>query len=215
MSSRLTQKQDLRSRKIQLSLIKEPRPDTKLWWVEKQHQYGGSLDYRKVKRPFDTSKLIHTVFKARLGKNIWFTKSQISIGKLLESAAKRYKLKIRDKAINKDHIHLLIEPSRSQPYNEARREFLRFLRFFAAQMARKYDEIHKRLGLRKSKQFWIERPFTRLVGWGRSTLTNIHNYFEKNRNEAAGFVSYTPRKHRLNAFLVKWQAQAQKLENTC
>ncbi|PIT98973.1 MAG: hypothetical protein COT74_12065 [Bdellovibrionales bacterium CG10_big_fil_rev_8_21_14_0_10_45_34] len=202
------------SRKKQLVLIKEPRPDTKLWWIETQHQYGGSLHYRKVKRPFDTTKLIHTVFKAKLGKNIWFTKSQVSIGRLLETAAKRYKLKLKDKAINKDHIHLLIEPNQSQPYDEARREFLRFLRFFAAQMARKYEEIHKRLGLKKSQDFWIARPFTRLVGWGRKTLTNIRNYFEKNRNEAAGFVTFTPRKHRLNAFLAKWQTQAQKLGNT-
>ncbi|PIT98932.1 MAG: hypothetical protein COT74_11835 [Bdellovibrionales bacterium CG10_big_fil_rev_8_21_14_0_10_45_34] len=208
ISKQSTTKQGSNSRKEQLSLITEPRRDTKLWWIETQHQYGGSLDYRKVKRPFDTTKLIHTVFKARLGKNIWFTKSQVSITRLLESAAKRYQLKIKDKAINKDHIHLLIDPNRSKPYNEARREFLRFLRFFAAQMARKYEEIHKRLGLRKSKQFWIERPFTRLVGWGRRTLANIQSYFEKNRNEAAGFVAYVPRNHRLSRFLREWQTQS-------
>ncbi|PIT99043.1 MAG: hypothetical protein COT74_12445 [Bdellovibrionales bacterium CG10_big_fil_rev_8_21_14_0_10_45_34] len=208
MSTRLTAKQILQSRRKQLSLIKEPRRNTKLWWIEKQHQYGGALNYRKVARPFDQFKLIHAVFKARLGKNIWFTKSQISIARLLEASAKRYHVKIRDKAINNDHIHLLIEPVRSLPYEEARREFLKFLRFFAAQMARKYEDIHKRLGLRKSKQFWLERPFTRLVGWGRRTLTNIHNYFEKNRNEAAGFVAYTPRKHRLSRFLRAWESQS-------
>src|SRR5262249_9601626 len=90
----------------QLQLIKDPRTKTKLWWIKKQHSYGGSLNYRKVARPFDSKKLVHTVFKAKLGRSIWFTRWEKEIGKILRDTAHRYDIKLRDYAINKDHIHV-------------------------------------------------------------------------------------------------------------
>jgi hypothetical protein len=49
------------ARKQQLSLFKPPRKNTKLWWITEQHSYGGSMNYRKVARPFDSKKLTHAV----------------------------------------------------------------------------------------------------------------------------------------------------------
>src|SRR5262245_14301415 len=108
----------------QLSLFKDPRKNTKLWWIRKRHVYGGSLNYRKVERPFDSKKLTHAVFKARLGPAIWFTRSQRSIHRLIETIANRYGIRIQDEAIAQDHIHLVF-------YTKHREDQVRFLRLLA------------------------------------------------------------------------------------
>ncbi|HPI41323.1 MAG TPA: transposase [Pseudobdellovibrionaceae bacterium] len=185
----------------QLSFIKAPRKDTKLWWIEKQKNYGGSLNYRKVERPFDSKQLVHIVFKAKLGDGIWFTRSSKSIQTLLIQVANKYDIKIKEKSINKDHIHILI-------WTKTRQNLIQFLRLFAAEMGRKYKEIFKRFGLNKIKNLWIARPFTRLVSWGKRSVDVITKYIQKNTNEALGFIEYKPRKHRLNVFLQKWQEQS-------
>ena len=184
----------------QLSLIKEPRKNTKLWWIKKRTTYGGSFNYRKVARPFDSKKLVHVVFKARLGKGIWFSKSQPSITKLLNECATRYHVTLRDLAINKDHIHLLI-------HTKEQNSFTCFLRLVAAELGRKYKGIFSRFGFKKPKNFWLHRPFSRLVNWGKKSLQAIHQYIKKNRDEVLGFVEYTPRKHQLNKFLADWESE--------
>ncbi|HPI40395.1 MAG TPA: transposase [Pseudobdellovibrionaceae bacterium] len=185
----------------QLSFIKDPRNDTKLWWIQKQKNYGGSLNYRKVERPFDSKQLVHVVFKAKLGDGIWFTRSSKSIQTLLIQVANKYDLKIKEKSINKDHIHILV-------WTKVRQNLIQFLRLFAAEMGRKYKEIFKRFGINKTKNLWMARPFTRLVNWGKRSVDVITKYIQKNTHEALGFIEYKPRKHRLNVFLKKWQEQS-------
>lgn len=200
----------------QLPLIKEPRKNTKLWWTTKQHVYGGSLEYRKVKRPFDKKKLTHAVFKAKLGPSLWFTRSHQDIRKILFRVAGRYGVNLKDLAINTDHIHLLF-------YTKTRESQICFLRLVAAELGRKYKKLRNSLGTEKgakkreavrtgqlssvdetSVNLWAKRPYTRLVSWGRRSLQAVRNYLHKNRQEVMGFVPYTPRQHRLNAFLEKW-----------
>src|ERR1700712_480369 len=113
----------------QLSLIKGPRKDTKLWWITKHTTYGGSLAYRKVARPFDSKKLTHGVLCAQLGTQLRFTKSRESIQKLIDRVAKKYEVKIKDLAINHDNIHILF-------YTRLRKSQENFLRLVAAEMGR-------------------------------------------------------------------------------
>jgi len=185
------------TRAKQLSLLKDPRRNTKLWWIQKQHAYGGALDYRKVARPFDSKKVTHAVLKARLGASLRFTRSQSSIRKVINVVAAKYSVKIRDLAINHDHIHLLF----SARTREDQRSFLRLL---AAELGRKYKGLLSKFGIRRNGSMWVHRPFTRLVAWGKRSLQNVTRYLEKNRNEACGFVEYEPRKHRLTEFLSAW-----------
>jgi len=114
----------------QTSFFKAPKTQTKKWWVEEQNVYGGELQYRKCARPFDSKKLVHIVFKAQaLGKGVWFTRSQLSISKLLKKAAATYGFKIKSFSIQKDHIHVLgWFPCRQGL--KARESFQNFLRFF-------------------------------------------------------------------------------------
>lgn len=184
----------------QLLLIREPRRDTKLWWITKRTTYGGAMNYRKVARPFDSKRLTHAVFKARLGSALRFTRSQSSIQKVLEKVAQKCQVKIRDFAINHDHIHLLFSA-------KTRDAQARFLRLFAAEMGRKYKALREKFGVRFTGSMWMNRPFTRLVSWGKRSLLVVKRYLAKNRKEALGFVAYAPRKHRLEAFLRKWRAQ--------
>lgn len=181
----------------QIPLIKEPRKDTKLWWIVKQTTYGGALNYRKVARPFNSKKLVHAVLMGNVGTALRFTKSRDSIQKLVEWAANKYEIKIKDLAINHDHIHILF-------YTKLRDSQRNFLRLVAAQMGRKYQSLRKKFGIRNTNSIWRLRPFTRLVGWHKKSLQIVRKYFQKNREEALGFVVYTPRKHRLTRFLAAW-----------
>jgi len=183
------------SRAKQLSLIKDPRSETKLWWIQKQHTYGGELNYRKVARPFDSKKLTHAVLKARLGNSLRFTRSQSSIRKVIADVASKYAVKIKDIAINHDHIHLLFSAGH-------RVGQVRFLRLLAAELGRKYKTLRRKFGIRLKGSLWLHRPFTRLVPWAKKSLEGVLNYFRKNRDEVLG-LPYEPRQHRLSQFLSK------------
>lgn len=180
----------------QFSLIKDPRKNTKLWWIVKQTTYGGSMNYRKVRRPFDSKKLTHTVLKAKLGRANGFHRHQETVREVLEIAEKRYGIRRQDLGINHDHIHILF-------YTKTRESQIRFLRFVAAELGRRFKV---KVGAPKGS-LWVARPFTRLVSWGRKSLERIKNYIQRNRDEAMGFVEYQPRKHRLADFLAQWERQ--------
>lgn len=182
----------------QLSLFKGPRKNTKLWWIVKKNVYGGSLNYRKVARPFDSKKLSHAVFKAAVGDTFRFTKFQEPIQKIILETASRYGIRLRELAVNHDHIHVLF-------YTKSREAQARFLRLVSADIGRWYKGIRKKFGL-APKILWMSRPFTRLVSWGTKSVANVTRYIQKNHNEAMGFVAYAPRKHSLNRFLAKWTA---------
>lgn len=183
----------------QLQLFKGPRSKTKLWWVQKQHAYGGSLNYRKVARPFDSKMLTHAVFKAKLGRAIWFTRWSKGIQDLLRQSAAQYGVKLRDVAVNQDHIHVVF-------YTKKRENQIQFLRFFSAEMGRRYKKIRRKFGV-SGGALWVARPFTRLVSWGKKSIAQLTQYLQKNRDEAMGFVAYTPRKHALSRFLKIWERQ--------
>lgn len=180
----------------QLPLLKEPRQNTKLWWIVKQSVYGGSLDYRKVRRPFDSKKLTHAVFKAQLGDALRFTRFETRVREILKASAARYGIRLKSVAVNHDHLHVLF-------YTKSREAQIRFLRFFSAELGRRYSALRRKLNLR-ARKLWIARPFSRLVSWGRKSLLAVRRYIERNRFEALGFLAYKPRTHRLNAFLLRW-----------
>ena len=187
-------------RSKQHSFFKDPRQKTKLWWIVKQSVYGGSLNYRKVARPFSSKQLVHVVLKGNLSHGILFTRSTTFIERLLKFTAKRYAVGIKDFAINQDHLHLLVWASK-------REALTKFLRFFSAEMGRKYKAAYAKKGIRRTKPLWSHRPFTRLVSWGKRSVQVLRSYIKKNKDEALGFIAYTPRKHRLSEFLKRWDAQ--------
>ncbi len=184
----------------QLKLIQDPRKNTKLWWIVKRSTYGGAFKYRKCRRPFDSKLLTHAVFKADLPTSIRFTKFSETVNQVLIRSANRYGIRVQDSAIHHDHIHVLF-------CTRSREAYSRFLRFFSAELGRRYASLRRRMGW-LCRPLWSARPFTRLVSWGRSSLSRIRSYIRRNRMEALGFIAYTPRRgHRLAVFLEKWEAQ--------
>ena len=186
--------------KKQLDLIKPPRRETKLWWITRQHVYGGAINYRKVARPFDSKKLTHAVLMGNVGKSLRFTKSSESIRRLINRVAEKYKITVKELAVNHDHIHLL--------FRALSRELQKkFLRLVAGELGRRYKALREKFGIRSKTSLWRHRPFTRLVSWGKQSLKIIRAYIQKNRKEAAGIVAYEPREHRLAKFLIRIEAQ--------
>jgi REP element-mobilizing transposase RayT len=208
----LSPQQEVNMIRKQQSFFKETRKETKKWWVEEQHCYGGSLDYRKCARPVDSKSLMHTVFKAELGYGIWFTRSQRSIEKLLKESAYRYDIKIKAFSIQKNHIHVLTYHGKTGNHVEAKENFANFLRYFAAEMGRKYKKIFQQFGGSSGISLWAHRPFTRIVKWGTKSLNAVVNYIKKNTLEALGVIEYSPRRHKLNQFLQTWVKPLQKLQ---
>jgi REP element-mobilizing transposase RayT len=84
---------------------------------------------------------------------------------------------------NGNHLHLLLR-ARDQKL------FKKFMRTTMGLIARKVLEAKK--GQAKGK-FWDALAFTRVAEWGRAYRT-VQNYVLKNILEAAGVVSYRPRK---------------------
>ncbi len=187
------------SREKQFSLLKDPRKNTKLWWIAKHSVYGGSMNYRKVRRPFDSKMLTHVVFKAELGQALWFSRFEKLVRSTLTAAAARYGIRVDEVAVNRDHIHILF-------YTKSREAQIRFLRFFSAEMGRRYAALRRRLRI-AVRPLWVARPFTRLVSWGKKSLARVRGYIRRNRWEVLGFLAYKPRVHRLSAFLQRWEAQ--------
>jgi len=184
----------------QLSLFNDPRKGTKLWWIRKKQVYGGSINYRKVSRPFDSKQLIHAVLKGRPGSALRFTKSVKSIQGLLFKIASRNGVRLVDFAINHDHIHLMLSARSAE-------KFRHFLRHFSSEMGKQYKRLRKKFGIESGAGLWIHRPFTRLLSWGKKSRLVVRNYFNKNRLEAFGFIEYTARKSALCGFLEKWDRQ--------
>lgn len=110
----------------QLSLLKDPRKNTKLWWIQKHHVYGGSLNYRKVARPFDSKKLNHVVFKADLGVALGFNRFEKAVREIIQKCAARYGVRVHELAVNVDHLHILT-------FSKSRESQTRFLRLVAAE----------------------------------------------------------------------------------
>jgi len=132
-----------------------------------------------------------------VGKSLRFTKSSASIRKIISRVARKYKITVKELAINHDHIHLL--------FRALSRELQkRFLRLIAAELGRQYAILRKNFGIRSLKSLWRHRPFTRLVSWGKKSLQVVRNYIKKNEKEALGLVAYEPRSHRLSKFIALW-----------
>ncbi|MGE4131874.1 MAG: transposase [Bdellovibrionales bacterium] len=185
------------ARSKQLQLIKDPRKNTKKWWITKQHTYGGALSYRKLPRPFAKDKLVHGVFKAKIDGVLRFTKHQVTVRQVIDRASRRYGVKIKDIAIHHNHIHLLW-------YTRSKEAHTRFIRLFAAELGRYYARLRRKYRI-KPGPLWLARPFTRLVAWGKRSLAAVTHYIRKNRDEVMGFVAYIPRRHALNRFLSQWE----------
>jgi REP element-mobilizing transposase RayT len=142
-----------------------------------ENQFGGSLilGKRKTARVLDSRKPIHFVLKSQ--KSIQLHSNRRQLRQLLFRFAKKFGVKIHSESVQKDHWHFCIQITNRTLYRS-------FIRALTGTIALKFG-----------KGLWIQRPFSRIVTWGRDFL-NVLDYILLNECEVSGIVPYAIRKSR-------------------
>jgi REP element-mobilizing transposase RayT len=142
-----------------------------------ENQFGGCLNLgkRKTARVLDSRKPIHFVLKSQ--KSIQLHSNRRQLRQLLFRFAKKFGVKIYSESVQKDHWHFCIQITNRTLYRS-------FIRALTGTIALKFG-----------KGLWIQRPFSRIVTWGRDFL-NVLDYILLNECEVSGIVPYAIRKSR-------------------
>ena len=150
------------------------------FFKKKIHKFfGGSLlkSNPKTKRPISTAQAIHLVLKSQhaMGKNsMLHCYNTKKIESVILSQAKCWGIKIYHYVNVGNHLHLVIKLNN-------RRSFNPFIRAITGLIAR--HVLNAERGSSKNVQFWVTRPFTRIISWGKDYL-NINKYMKKNKGQA-------------------------------
>jgi hypothetical protein len=140
-------------------------------------QSGGTVGVgkRKTARILDSRKPIHFVLKSNKSIQLHLHSRQLRM--LLFHFAKKFGVKVYKESVQKDHWHFCIKITNRTLY----RSFIRAL--------------SGTIALKLGKGLWTQRPFSRIVTWGRD-LFNVLDYILLNDCEITGIVPYAIRKSR-------------------
>jgi REP element-mobilizing transposase RayT len=171
-------------------------------------EHGGSLlvGRRRKARPLSTKEPIHLVLRSDFasGRRA-LTGHRPLIEKVLRKAQLRFRIKVYEKAIVSNHIHLLVK-------GDSKQELQNFFRVVAGHIA---QEILRNFPIQKHEKpkpggapsapsqtayktrekenkFWETRIYSRLVTWGRDFF-GTKKYVVRNTLEALGIIAYQPR----------------------
>ncbi|MBC7743335.1 MAG: hypothetical protein H7061_14145 [Bdellovibrionaceae bacterium] len=183
--------------------------------------FGGALlqGRRKSIRPLSSKDSIHLVLRSTwaMGSDSFLAKRNHQvIDAIINRFAKLFGVLIYRRAINSNHIHLLLRITN-------RRLYRAFIKAVSGQIACQVMQHKSFKYFSNSRQksnggdgskasnkgskckvelsgFWQFRPFSRLVSWGRD-FKNCVSYLKQNFLEAFGFVQYKPRKNYYAAWI--------------
>lgn len=148
---------------------------------------------RKSQRPLSHKHPIHLVLrsdKAKGAASFFRFRKQIEI--MINTQAKKFGVKVYQQAIQSNHIHFVMKIHN--------RELYRY--FICALTGAIALRVSRGAGLKKqNKTFWLARPFTRIVNWGRD-YRGVLKYLVQNTLEALGFIPYTHRTDYYKRFVV-------------
>ncbi|MGZ6290217.1 MAG: hypothetical protein ACXWQO_18660 [Bdellovibrionota bacterium] len=135
--------------------------------------HGGALarGRRKTLRPLARKRPIHLVLKAQRA----FSADGTLLLKETRRLAEKFGLRLYDRALGNDHLHLVLTIP-------GRREYNAFIRSLTGLLARKMGQ-----------GIWALLPFTRVAQWGKQYKA-LAKYLEQNRLETAGVMPYQPRR---------------------
>ncbi len=169
--------------------------------------FGGSLlkrGHARTARPLSSKDFTHIVLKSDIAEktdanDLRLSKKRNQITEIISQNTHHFGVRIHKLAIASNHIHLLIS-------FKSRRKYFDWIRRITGLIARLM--LKKERGLAGSKQakdiklknklsFWSQRPFTRIVKWGRD-FKIVFNYIDKNILKALGFVAYIPHTFKIN-----------------
>ena len=172
--------------------------------------FGGLLllGRRKSKRPYNSKEAMHLVLRSSWakGKNSFLhSQNKKAIENIIERTAKTYFIRVYQRAIVGNHLHLVIKAPKLKNYQTFIRvlssqiashvmksqSFQDFQAHALAAMAAGDPPSQEPQG--KEQQFWQMRPFSRILYWGRDFKTCCQ-YVTKNKLEALGFLPYQVRR---------------------
>jgi putative transposase len=170
-------KRQRKSKATQLSMFKD----------KVLKQFGGALlkGNAKVARPLSTKEPVHLVLKSAQAigtKSMLHTYNVNKIDKIIRTHAKLCRIRIYHLVNVGNHLHLVIKL-------DDRKEFSKFIKAITGLIARhvlnaqRGPAVESSTAARKKTQFWVARPFTRLIAWGRD-YEYIKRYMKKNINDA-------------------------------
>jgi hypothetical protein len=154
--------------------------------------FGGAYlknSHAKTKRPLSTKKPSHLVLRSsRAIGSRSFLKFSDRIEALIKRQGRLHGVKIYRFANGGNHLHLIILPISRDAFN-------RFIRSLSGLIIRIVFGIEKGRG--QKLKFWDQRPFTRIIEWGRD-YRRTAEYLALNTLEALGFVAHQPRRTRFS-----------------
>ena len=130
---------------------------------------------------------MHVILRSSIakGKMSFLSKSHSrKILSIINKNRKRFGIRIYSISINSNHIHILLKL-------QYRNSFAKFMKSISSIIARFMLGVKK--GKAKSKQFWDNRPYSRIVEWGKAYY-GVKAYILQNIKEAKGLCEYKPRK---------------------
>jgi REP element-mobilizing transposase RayT len=139
-------------------------------------EFGGTLlaGKRKSRRPFSSRNAMKLVLRADIKESGSLLKHRLKIESELNKLAEKFGIKIYEKALVSNHIHMTAHFFSRGSYNK-------FIRAFTGTAS-------KSLRIK-----WPLRPWTRILSWGRALKTAIQ-YTKQNHLEAIQAIPYQPRK---------------------
>lgn len=136
--------------------------------------FGGTYgkNKRKARRPLDFKKSTHLVLRLKENLPNLLSPRDLKLRQGFVQLAKKYEIRVYQLVFNHSHLHaVLLIPNR--------KAYVAFIREFSAKVVRYLSRVLKV----KLQKIFQNRPFTRIVTWGRA-YQKILQYMKKNELES-------------------------------
>ncbi len=152
-------------------------------------EYGGDIGHgkRKQARPFSSHRPMHLVLRSSCARGAWSLRrraNEAAIAEEIEEAARRFGVKIYERATTETHLHLLVRA-------RSRESLSNFLRVVGGRIAQRVTGAHKG---QPCQGFWDEVAWSRVVAWGRD-FKAVCAYVVLNLFETMGLVPRRSRRY--------------------
>ena len=165
-----------------------------------RYSHGGTLRNKRRgrgMRPLSTKTALHLVFKANRKNMRRGYRSPLGFhicNSVIKRYAKMFFVKIDQKAICNDHIHMVVRFSKRSLGQH-------FLRVVSGQIAQQLEK--NGFLVTDTQSIWKYRPFSRVVV-GLKAYETVMNYVRLNEKEASGEIRYS--KQRLRGLsMAEWE----------
>ena len=151
------------------------KPKQLSFFKEGPRQFGGKLlkGNAKIRRPLSSKHAVHLVLKSEFAmgvRSMLRTENVKKVDEIIRTQAADCAVTIYHLVNVGNHLHLVVRIKEVEAYPK-------FIRAITGLIAR--HVLGAERGSAKKLQFWIARPFTRLVSWGRD-WTYLNGYMIKN-----------------------------------